>query len=215
MPLNETELFRGMDAAEVQTALEALCAHERRYARGETLLRAGETTDSMGLMLEGSVTIRSDDLWGNRTILSHVGPGQFFAETYAFLKGSVLLVDVCANENCRILFFRIGALRGPTGRADPWLIRLTTNLLVISSHKNLVLSERSFHTAPRTIRARLLAYLHTVSVQTRSAEFDIPFDRQQLADYLNIDRTALSRELGRMQDEGLITFRKNHFVIHK
>ena len=89
-----------------------------------------------------------------------------------------------------------------------------TNLLVISSHKNLVLSERSFHTAPRTIRARLLAYLHTVSVQRRSAEFDIPFDRQQLADYLSIDRTALSRELGRMQDEGLITFRKNHFVVH-
>ena len=204
-----------MDAAEVQTALEALCAHERRYARGETLLRAGETTDSMGLVLEGSVTIKSDDVWGNRTIRSHVGPGQFFAETYAFLREAVLLVDVCANENCRILFFRIGALRGPTGRADPWLLRLTTNLLVISSHKNLVLSERSFHTAPRTIRARLLAYLHTVSVQTRSAEFDIPFDRQQLADYLNIDRTALSRELGRMQDEGLITFRKNHFVIHK
>ena len=204
-----------MDAAEVQTALEALCAHERRYARGETLLRAGETTDSMGLVLEGSVTIKSDDVWGNRTILSHVGPGQFFAETYAFLREAVLLVDVCANENCRILFFRVGALRGPTGRADPWLLRLTTNLLVISSHKNLILSERSFHTAPRTIRARLLAYLHTVSVQTRSAEFDIPFDRQQLADYLNIDRTALSRELGRMQDEGLIAFRKNHFVIHK
>ena len=130
------------------------------------------------------------------------------------MREAVLLVDVCANENCRILFFRIGALRGPTGRADPWLLRLTTNLLVISSHKNLVLSERSFHTAPRTIRARLLAYLHTVFVQTRSAEFDIPFDRQQLADYLNIDRTALSRELGRMQDEGLIAFRKNHFVIH-
>ena len=214
LKLSETAIFKGMSEDEIQEAMCVLQAHDRSYKKGETVFHAGETTDSMGLMLEGSVTIRSDDLWGNRTILSHVGPGQFFAETYAFLREAVLLVDVCANENCRILFFRIGALRGPTGRADPWLLRLTTNLLVISSHKNLILSERSFHTAPRTIRARLLAYLHTVSVQTRSAEFDIPFDRQQLADYLNIDRTALSRELGRMQDEGLIAFRKNHFVIH-
>ena len=214
LKLSETAIFKGMSEDEIQAAMCVLQAHDRSYKKGETVFHAGETTDSMGLMLEGSVTIRSDDLWGNRTILSHVGPGQFFAETYAFLREAVLLVDVCANENCRILFFRIGALQGPTGRADPWLLRLTTNLLVISSHKNLILSERSFHTAPRTIRARLLAYLHTVSVQRRSAEFDIPFDRQQLADYLNIDRTALSRELGRMQDEGLIAFRKNHFVIH-
>ena len=214
LELSETAIFKGMSAEEIQAAMRVLQAHDRSYKKGETVFHAGETTDSMGLMLEGSVTIRSDDLWGNRTILSHVGPGPFFAATYACLSEAVLLVDVGANENCRILFFRVGALRGPTGRAEPWLLRLTTNLLVISSHTNLLLSERSFHTAPRTIRARLLAYLHTVSVQRRSAEFDIPSDRQQLADYPSIDRTALSRELGRMQDEGLITFRKNHFVVH-
>ena len=202
-----------MDAAEVQTALEALCAHERRYVRGETLLRAGETTDSMGLVLEGSVTIKSDDVWGNRTILSHVGPGQFFAETYAFLKGSVLLVDVCANEDCRILFFRLDGLQAPSGHAAPWQLRLLSNLLTISSRKNLVLSGRSFHTSPKTIRGKVLAYLHSVSLQRRSGEFDLPFDRQQLADYLSVERTALSKELGKMRDAGLIAFHRNHFVL--
>ncbi len=202
-----------MSAEEIRTALRALQAHPRSCPKGETLLRAGETTDSMGLVLKGSVTIESDDPWGNRTILSHVGPGQFFAETYAFLGETVLLVDVRANEDCRILFFRVGLLRSPALRAEPWLLRLMANLLTISSHKNLSLSGRSFHTAPRTIRARLLAYLHSVSLQKRSREFDVPFDRQQLADYLNVERTALSKELGRMRDAGLIAFRRSHFVL--
>lgn len=167
----------------------------------------------MGLVLEGSVTIKSDDVWGNRTILSHVGPGQFFAETYAFLKGAVLLVDVCANEDCRVLFFRLDGLQNPPGHADLWRIRLLSNLLTISSRKNLILSGRSFHTSPKTIRGKVLAYLHSVSLQRRSREFDLPFDRQQLADYLSVERTALSKELGKMRDAGLIAFHRNHFVI--
>ena len=86
LKLSETAIFKGMSEEEIQSAMRVLQAHDRSYKKGETVFHAGETTDSMGLMLEGSVTIRSDDLWGNRTILSHVGPGQFFAETYAFLR---------------------------------------------------------------------------------------------------------------------------------
>ena len=86
-----------------------------------------------------------------------------------------------------------------------------TNLLTVATRKNLILSGRSFHTAPKTIRGRVLAYLNSVSLQKKNTEFDIPFDRQQLADYLNLERTALSKELGKMQREGLIKCRKNHF----
>ena len=91
--------------------------------------------------------------------------------------------------------------------------KLTANLLSISANKNLALTGRSFHTAPKSARARIMAYLNTVSLQKRSREFDIPFDRQQLADYLNLERSAMSKELGRMRDEGLIRTRKNHFVL--
>ncbi len=213
LKLSETAIFKGMSEDEIQAAMRVLQAHDRSYKKGETVLHAGETTDSMGLVLEGSVTIKSDDVWGNRTILSHVGPGQFFAETYAFLKGSVLLVDVCANEDCRILFFRLDGLQAPSGHAAPWPLRLLSNLLTISSRKNLVLSGRSFHTSPKTIRGKVLAYLHSVSLQRRSGEFDLPFDRQQLADYLSVERTALSKELGKMRDAGLIAFHRNHFVL--
>ena len=86
--------------------------------------------------------------------------------------------------------------------------------MMISAHKNLALSGRSFHTAPKSARGRILSYLNSVSLQKKALEFDIPFNRQQLADYLNLERTNMSKELSRMQREGILSCRKNHFVLH-
>jgi len=211
--LQKLRLFSGMTEGEISAALPALHAREKQIGKGRALLCAGDVTDRLGLVLEGSVTIESNDAWGNRSILSHVGKGQIFAETYALLDGEPLLVDVVTNEDCRILFLRTGSARELASLSVPWAFKFTTNLLAISALKNLHLSGRSFHTAPKTVRGRVMAYLNTVSLQAKSREFDIPFDRQQMADYLNVDRTALSKELGRMQDEGLIRTKKKHFVI--
>ena len=211
--LQESMLFRGMDETEVAETLKGLDAGEKRFKKGEMLLMAGTLTDRMGLVLEGSVTIESTDAWGNRTIISHVGRGQVFAETYALLGQEPMLVDVTANEDCRILFLKCRRIQEPDSRLEPWALKCIQNLLTISMHKNLSLSRRGFHTAPKTIRGRVMAYLNSVSLQKCSREFDIPFDRQQLADYLNLERSALSKELGKMQKEGLISCRKNHFQI--
>ena len=211
--LHRSLLFRGLTPEEISAALAFLHAEEKRYTKGTGILHAGTLTDRMGLVLEGSVTIENNDMWGNRSILSHVGKGQFFAETYAYLSDEPMLVDVVANENCRILFLRIGSLRRSSPSVNSWGMTFVSNLLSVSAHKNLALSERSFHTAPKTIRGRVLSYLNTVSLQKDTHEFDIPFDRQQLADYLNLERSALSKELGKMQRDGLITVRKNHFII--
>lgn len=207
--LRGTALFHGLDGQEIAACLRALDCRERRFARDERILSAGDTTDCLGLVLEGSVRIESNDLWGDRTILSHVGPGDLFAETFAFLRDEVLLVDVCANEPCRILFVRLSALDS----AESWARRLTRNLLTVTARKNLHLTSRSFHTAPKSVRGRLLSYLNSVSLRQHSRKFSIPFDRQQLADYLNVERTALSKELGRMRREGLLLCRKNHFQL--
>lgn len=209
--LTNNMLFRGMDGKEIESALKLLEAREREYNKGDVILHAGDKTLQMGLVLTGSVTVESNDMWGNRTILSHVGRGQFFAETYALLR-EPLLVDVTANEDCRILFLRMKTLDGDHGN---WTAKLLSNLLMVSAHKNLHLSGRSFHTSPKSIRGRVMSYLNSVSIQTGKSEFDIPFDRQQLADYLNVERTALSKELGKMQKDGYFTVRKNHFVILK
>lgn len=211
--LQKTMLFRGLTDSEIAEALQVLEAHEKRYEKGETILNAGSATERMGLVLDGSVTIESNDAWGNRTIISHVERDQVFAETYALLENEPMLVDVTASEVSRVLFLRSGRIQGLTNSLRPWVLKYIANLLTISAHKNLILSGRSFHIAPKTIRGRVMAYLNSVSLQKNSREFDIPFDRQQLADYLNLERSALSKELGKMQRDGLISCRKNHFTI--
>ena len=211
--LKENIIFNGMSPDEIDQALSELCAIEKAYEKNSLILRAGDITDSLGLVLYGSVTIESNDMWGNRTILNNVGEGGFFAETYALLENEPLLVDVRANENCRILFFKVGSLKKLKSNMNLWSFKLISNLLMISANKNLHLSGRSFHTSPKTIRGRVMVYLSSVSLKKGSNEFDIPFDRQQLADYLNLERSALSKELGKMKKDGLIEVRKNHFKL--
>ena len=211
--LKTTMIFHGMSEDEIADSLEFFHANEQHFKKGTAILRAGAVTDKMGLVMDGSVTIESDDVWGNRTILSSVEAGQFFAETYSLLPDEPMLINVVANEDCRILFLRIGSLKRLQSNMGQWMIRFVSNLLMISTHKNLMLSGRSFHTAPKTIRGRVMNYLNSVSIQKHANEFNIPFDRQQLADYLNLERTALSKELGKMKRDGLIDFYKNTFKI--
>ncbi len=205
-------LFRGMDEEETEACLKALSGRTQRFPKDAMILRAGDKAERMGIVLRGSVTVESNDIWGNCTILSHVGAGGFFAETYAYLADAVMLVDVVANADCEVLFLRIGDMQNAPAEQG-WRAKIIKNLLTVSMHKNLTLAGRSFHTAPKSIRGKVLSYLNTVSIQKRSTEFDIPFDRQQLADYLNVERTALSKELGRMRADGLIRCRRNHFVL--
>ena len=231
--LQQTALFRGMSEEEVHCCLKMLHAQEKEYRKENIILHAGGTTDRMGLVLSGGVTIENIDMWGNRSILNSIGEGQFFAETYAMLPGEIMPVDVRASKDSRILFLTIGDMFKPgqgfnrkslrtdseksslttAEREYSWKEKLTKNLLFITAHKNLALSGRIFHTSPKSCRGRLLSYLNTVSLQKQSASFDIPFDRQQLADYLNLERTSLSKEIGRMQREGILRCKKNHFTL--
>lgn len=208
--LSGSLLFKGFDEDEVNSLVSALNAREKRFRKGTMIFRSGDVISMLCFVTAGSVTIESNDMWGNRTILNLVGKGQFFAESYALLPDEPMLVDVCANEDCTIVFLEMKSI----GRLDDnSRARLLANLLNITTRKNLHLSSRSFHTAPRQVRGRIMAYLNTVSVQKHSREFDIPFDRQQFADYLNVERSVLSNELSKMQRDGLIRCRKNHFEI--
>ena len=208
--LSGSALFNGFDDNEVSNLLTSLNAREKKYRKGAMIFRSGDIISTLCFVTTGSVTIESNDMWGNRTILNLVGKGQFFAESYALLPNEPMLVDVCAVEACTIVFLDMKSL----GRLDDSSrARLLANLLRITTRKNLHLSSRSFHTAPRQVRGRIMAYLNTVSVQKHSREFDIPFDRQQLADYLNVERSVLSNELSKIQRDGLIRCRKNHFEI--
>lgn len=211
--LSTTALFHGLTEAEIQKSLTQLNAKTNEYEKRETILHAGSRTGSICLVLSGSVTIENNDIWGNRTILSHISAGDFFAETYAVLSGERMLVDAVSNDSSSILFLDVRQLSERAGDLDSIQQQVLTNLLLISARKNLALSGRSFHTSPKTARGRIMAYLDSVALRKGSRRFDVPFDRQQMADYLNLDRTALSKELGRMKKDGLILFKKNHFSI--
>lgn len=212
--LQKNVIFLNLDKKEIEDALAALSAFERKYKKNTTIFHAGTITSCMGIVIYGSVIIESNDMWGNRTILNHVGEGGFFAETYALLENEPMLVDVTTNEECCILFIRLDIIKQLLSSKNSWTPKLAENLLNISARKNLALSSRSFQISPKTIRGRVLAYLNSISLQKGSKKFKIPFDRQQLADYLNLERTALSKELGKMQRDGLISVKRNHFKIH-
>ena len=163
-------------------------------------------------MLKGRVNIENIDIWGNKSILSCVSEGEIFAETYAIC-GEPMMVDAVAAEKSEIQFLNLKALIDEKNSDKGWYVKLISNMLKISVRKNLALSGRIFCTSSKTIRGRLLTYLSNISVKSGSKTFQIPFDRQQLADYLNLDRSALSKELGKMRDEGLIEFHKNVFKL--
>lgn len=213
--LANTLLFRGVTPEEIELMMGCLDGYVKTYNKGETIYHSGEYIQKAGLVLSGSVHIENDDLWGNKTILAHVGAGQVFAETYVCIPGEPLMINVVATEPVEILFLNLGKGTKTCARNCAFHGRLIQNLLAISAQKNLNLSRRIFYTTSKSIRGRLLSYLSDQATRYGSLEFDIPFNRQQLADYLGVDRSAMSNELSKMQKESLLTVNKNHFCLNQ
>ena len=211
--ISQTMLFRGCSEEDIRAMEKHLDFKTRKYKKENTILSEGSVITDIGLVLSGSVRIVHNDLWGNKSILGIVGMGDIFAEAYACIPGEPMMIDVAANEDCEILFINIPRLftSCTVCESQNQMIR---NLLMISARKNLQLSRRSLHTSPKTIRGRLLSYFSQQILAQGSSKIVIPFDRQQLADYLNLDRSALSKELGKMKKEGIIEYRKNTFEIY-
>lgn len=211
--LGQSELFGGIEQKELEALLDCLKPMRRKYRKGEYVCRAGESIRHMGFILEGSVNIERNDIWGNQSLLGRVVAGEVFGETYACVPGEVLMVDVVAVEACDILFLDMGKLLKTCSSACGFHNRLIQNLVGVMAAKNLNLSRKINDTASKSIRGRLLSYLSHQVVKQGAYKFEIPFNRQQLADYLGVDRSAMSNELSKMQREGLIEYRKNWFWV--
>lgn len=211
--LSTVRLFRGISRDEIRYILNCVRPHDARYPKGAFVYRAGDEVHTLGIVVSGAVSIESNDFWGNRTILDRIGPGGIFAETYACVSGEPLLVNVVATEESSILFLDVRNVLTLCPSSCTYHQKIVYNLLQILAQKNLHLSRRSFHTAPKTIRARLLSFLSDQALQQGSREFSIRFNRQQLADYLNVDRSALSAELSKMKNDGLLRCQGNRFVL--
>ena len=211
--LRTSGIFSGISEEETEKMLHCLEVRPETFQKDEYILLAGDRVEAFGLVITGKVLIIQEDFWGNRNILAAVGEGQCFAETFACSPGAVLNVSVMAQTNVQVLFLNVKRILTTCPSTCSHHSRMIRNLLSELAEKNLRLNEKITHLGQRSRRAKILSYLSAEAQRHGSAEFDIAFSRQQLADYLSVDRSGLSMELSRMQGEGLLEYRKNHFVL--
>lgn len=211
--LKNSPFFAGMTEQEILSILKCVNAALVSRKNAEYILRAGESTSCTGLVLSGSVLVIQEDLWGRRNIMTKLQPGDFFAEPYAATPGSVLGVSVVADGPCRYLLLDVSRLLTVCPTACAHHNRLIRNLISILAKKALLFNDKITHMSKRTTREKLLSYLSSESVRQGKLSFTIPYDRQQLADYLCVDRAAMSAALSRLQKEGLLKTNRNHFEL--
>ncbi|MGI6157880.1 MAG: Crp/Fnr family transcriptional regulator [Saccharofermentanales bacterium] len=206
-------LFQGIDRCDLGHLLTCLNGVVRRHAKQSILLIPGETTERFGVVLEGRVELSDVDYTGHRHILDTLGRGALFGEVFA-LTGRPATVGVTAVEPTTVLHLDGRKLAEPCHRRCPFHRRLNDRMLIFLAEKNYHLTRKVNIHAKRTTRHKVLAYLTDVARAAHSDHITIPLNRQQMADYLAVDRSALSAELSRMRDEGLITFHRNQFTLH-
>ncbi len=207
-------LFAGISEEGVDQVLACLSARPRHFDKQAMLLRAGDAP-VMGVVLAGSVHILQEDFWGNRSLLGRAGPGDLFAEAFACAGVLRLPVSVEACEPTDVLLLDAGRLSAVCPAACPHHVQMIRNLLRLMAEKNVGLARKVEHMARRTTRDKLLSYLSAEARRSGGSAFSIPFNRQQLADYLAVDRSAMCSELSRLRDEGLLDFHRSAFVLRQ
>lgn len=209
--LKRTKLMAGVAEDEIRSMLQCLDARLHRYRKGEYVFRQGEHIQHITVLAEGELHLQRDDYWGNRTIIQRIAEGEMFGEACLAPENSAILHDVVAVEDSAVIFFDVRRVITVCGANCRFHSTVVQNLFFAISEKNRRLVRKIGHISQRTTREKLISYLSEESIRQGSASIAIPFNRQQLADYLSVDRSAMSSELGRMRDEGLLTFEKNKF----
>lgn len=204
-------LFSGIAENELSAMLSCLSAREASFAKGETILQENSPARDMGILLSGRAQLIRTDYYGNRSIMLSISPGQLFAESFACARAELMPVSVVATENCTVLLLDCRRVMTICTHACAFHSRIIFNLLQIVADKNLVLHQRAIITAKRTTRDKLMTYLLMQAKEADSTSFTIPFDRQGLADYLEVDRSGLSAELSKLKKEGVLDYFKSDF----
>ena len=207
-----SRLFDGIGADNLSALLSCLGARRVRLAKGEPLLRTGEKADRFGIVLAGSLAVSTYDADGRRTLIKLIRAPEVVA-AQALSGADAIGVDVEANEDSVVLLLKAVRIVTPCENACAFHVRLVRNIMRTLAVKTLELNRKIEILSHRSTQNRLMAYLHSIAQQKGTVEFDIPFDRQQLADYLCVERSALSAEISRLSKLGLITSRKSHFAL--
>jgi len=211
--LKKSRIFAGVSEDEIEAMLSCLNARVLSFKKGEYVLRQGEMIRDILILVEGSLHVQREDYWGNLSILSHVDVGEMFGEAYVAPESGSLMNDVVAVEDSTVMLFDVRRIVTTCPSVCRFHSLVVQNMFFAISEKNRRLVGKLGHMSRRTTREKLISYLSEESQKQRSSSFTIPFTRQQLADYLSVDRSAMSSELCRMRDDGLIEFERSRFKL--
>lgn len=211
--IKNSPVFFGMNDEELKGLLECFNARIRKYEKEEMIIRQGDIISNIYLILDGGVNIEKDSYWGRRIIISRLGKNQNLALSFVGSKNVESSVDAITVEETLVLILGYEKCISMCQNACMKHKVLISNLFQILSKENIELIQKIENVSQKTIRDKLLTYLSNEAQRKHSNSFDIQFNRQDLADYLNVDRSAMSFELSKLQKEGLIIYNKNHFEL--
>ena len=209
--LQSCPLFEGIGEEDLPVLLNCLGMRVIEARKGQVVFQEGEQAVYIGILLSGTVHLLREDYYGNRSILTHVEPGQLFGESYAFSESQSLPVSVVAEEDSRIVLIDSRQVTARCAKACGFHNRVIFNLLRLVATKNLMLHQKIQVTSKRTTREKLMAYLLHQAKLHGSSQFTIPYDRQALADYLEVDRSGLSAEISKLRREGVLECDRSTF----
>lgn len=211
--LKKSPLFQGIENEEILPMLKCLGAQKKSCPKGSFIFYAGDKLKSVGIVLSGMVHVIQEDYWGNSNILAMIQTGGIFAEAYACVPGKETNVSVIVKSKAEILFIDVEKILRLCPNTCTFHEKLAANLLAVVANKNIMLTQKIQYLSQRTTRQKLMAFLSDEASRHGSSTFTIGFNRQQLADFLSVDRSAMSSELGRLKAEGIIDFEKETFVL--
>lgn len=210
--LAQSLLFEGVSLTDLPKLITCLEPKEVTYPKDYTIIEEGDMLDELAVLLSGSVTVVRHDFWGNRTLVAKLGAGDIFAETVACTTDRSV-ASVITEEKTVVMFLSVQKIISTCPSACMFHQSIIGNMVKLLAHKNLILMQKINHITKRNTREKLLSFLSEQALDKGTQSFTIPFDRQQLADYLCVDRSAMSNELSKMKSDGLIEYNKNTFVL--
>lgn len=211
--LAQCSLFEGIDASDLQVMLGCIGGRMISVPKGQTVLAEGDPAVHIGMVLTGAVRMIRDDYYGNRSIVAHIGSGQLFGESYACAGITSLPISVVTDEDSKILLMDSRRITTSCSSACAFHSRIIQNLLRLVAEKNLVFDQKIQITSQRSTREKLMAYLMNQAKLNGSSTFTIPYDRQELADYLEVERSGLSAQISKLRREGILESEKNRFTL--
>lgn len=211
--LEKCPLFKGVERNELLGVLKCLEVKIKEYKKGKAVFLQGDAVNFFGVVLEGSVQIVRNDYYGNRSIVTTAMPSQLFAETFAFAKASAAPLSAWTLADSAVMFINPEKFIGQCSRACSFHSRIISNLVKVMASKNLEINKKLEIVSKRTTRDKLMTYLFLTSQELGTKSFTVPFNRQELADYLEVDRSGLSAEISKLKKDGKLLCRRSEFTI--